>query len=551
MVIWSTRISRALLRLSRAASGKAKANSWAADQQRAALVEATGDFGRTLGFAGGAAELDAIVRRCFASRMVAPDVAKRMGLRHSSGLLLHGPPGTGKTLLARGLAKTLSTRPPKLVRGPEIFSHLLGASEEAIRRLFKAADEEWKVAGEASALHVIVFDEVDAVLRRRGSGSSDGSGAAARDGVVNQLLAKLDGLTEQTNVLTIATTNRIDLIDPAALRPGRLDVHVELNLPDADGRAEILAFHAAQLESGVLAEGLLELSHQGESGDATQDQQRCNVLHSLAHERTVNFSGAEIEAVIRNAASFALERALSEARGDARGVDRVEISEADLFRSAAEVEPMFGASAKRDEGWRGGCEAWRVDRSSDGGWVNAHARCTQRSDAVVAAASPPPRWRSSLALVGPRGAGKRDLAAQILAEQPQFVFQRSVDASLWASTNVERARDAMVQLFADATRAPRSVIVLRDVDLLAPELHATLLALLRQEATRTSSSRRGNGGDYAGAAQVERRLLVIATVNIDERVGAVEAAEAATSLFDERVPLYPGVLLKDLEKFKL
>ena len=160
-----------------------------------------------------------------------------------------GPPGTGKTLIARGIAKLLSDRKPILVRGPEVFSHLLGASEQAVRGLFKPADDEWARMGSQSSLHVVVLDECDSILRKRGGGATgDGSfGGAARDGVVNQILAKLDGLDDQSNLLVIGTTNRelparklmgpcinhgaivgcagMDLIDPAALRPVRLDGH--------------------------------------------------------------------------------------------------------------------------------------------------------------------------------------------------------------------------------------------------------------------------------------------------------------------------------------
>ena len=98
----------------------------------------------------------------------------------------------GNRVIARNLAAVLSAKPPKLVHGPEIFSHLLGSSEQALRDLFKAADNDWKRLGHDSALHVVVFDEVDAVRRRRG-GPGEG-GAAARDAVVNQLLSKVDGL---------------------------------------------------------------------------------------------------------------------------------------------------------------------------------------------------------------------------------------------------------------------------------------------------------------------------------------------------------------------
>ncbi|KAH8071617.1 hypothetical protein JL721_4117 [Aureococcus anophagefferens] len=169
---------------------------------------------------GGGEELSGVLRRVLMSRMVPAETRERLGLRHARGLLLHGPPGTGKTLIARGLARVLGDRKPVVVEGPEVFSHLLGASEQAVRGLFKPADDEWKRLGRASSLHVVVLDECDAIMRKRGGGETgDGSfGGAARDGVVNQLLAKLDGMSQQSNILVIGTTNRLDLVDPAALR---------------------------------------------------------------------------------------------------------------------------------------------------------------------------------------------------------------------------------------------------------------------------------------------------------------------------------------------
>lgn len=528
-----------------ATKAAAKANAWAADQQRAALAAASSDFAGAMGFAGGEREVEAITRRVFASRMVGGDVQKQLGVRHANGLLLYGPPGTGKTLLARGIAGVLSARPPKLVKGPEIFSHLLGASEEAIRRLFKAADDEWARSGESSALHVIVLDEVDSILRRRGSGSSDGSGAAARDGVVNQLLAKLDGLSEQNNLLVLATTNRIDLIDPAALRPGRLDVQIELNLPSEEGRRAILAHHAARLDPAVLR-GAGSASSM--AGFSLVDGE-CATLDELARSRTVNFSGAELEAVVRNAASFALERALDAPgvgplgeRAEARVGESLVLTPEDVFRSADEITPMFGSNARRRRRWSGArdAELWRVDRSGDAQWVEARGAARACAARVVSADATPPQRRASFAIVGPRGAGKRDLAAQVLAEEERFVFERLVDAALFESLDVERARSELVQLFADAARATRSAIVLRDVDLLRPELHTTLLALMRAEDAHDSTSIAAGADDAA-----ERRLLIVATVNAQggaARGRSGGEVSGAAALFDEHVMLQPGAL---------
>ena len=122
-------------------------------------------------------------------------------------------------MIAREIARILNAREPKVVNGPEIMDKFVGEAERNIRLLFKEAEEEWDAERENSALHVIIFDEFDAIAKKRGMLAGDGSGV--RDSCVNQLLSKLDGIAAINNVLVIGLTNRIDLIDPALLRPGR------------------------------------------------------------------------------------------------------------------------------------------------------------------------------------------------------------------------------------------------------------------------------------------------------------------------------------------
>ncbi len=180
------------------------------------------------------AQLDAIVRRVLASR-ASPEAAKRLGVGHVRGVLLSGPPGCGKTLLARELARALGAREPQIVNGPEILDKFVGEAERKVRELFAPAEAEFRQVGDASALHVVVFDEMDAIARRRGSLTGDTTGV--RDGVVNQLLAKMDGVVEAPNVLVVGCTNRPELIDEALLRPGRLEVQLQVRRPDALGCA--------------------------------------------------------------------------------------------------------------------------------------------------------------------------------------------------------------------------------------------------------------------------------------------------------------------------
>jgi len=234
-------------------------------------------------------QLDAIVRRVLASR-ASPEAAKRLGVGHVRGVLLSGPPGCGKTLLARELARALGAREPQIVNGPEILDKFVGEAERKVRELFAPAEAEFNQVGDASALHVIVFDEMDAIARRRGSLTGDTTGV--RDGVVNQLLAKMDGVVEAPNVLVVGCTNRPELIDEALMRPGRLEVQLQVRRPDAIGRRDIARIHTRQMkENGALALDAQEYVDDMGGGLAS---------------RTDLFSGAEIAGLVRAAASRAL-----------------------------------------------------------------------------------------------------------------------------------------------------------------------------------------------------------------------------------------------------
>lgn len=187
-----------------------------------------------LGIGGLDAEFNEIFRRAFNSRRFAASTIAKYGIQHVKGMLLYGPPGTGKTLIARKIADALNCVKPQVVNGPEIFDKFVGGSEEKIRALFEPAEKDMKEKGDESDLHVIIFDEIDAICRSRGSTGSSGTGV--NESVVNQLLSKMDGVDSLNNILIIGMTNRKDMIDEAILRPGRLEIHLEIGLPDLRGR---------------------------------------------------------------------------------------------------------------------------------------------------------------------------------------------------------------------------------------------------------------------------------------------------------------------------
>lgn len=142
----------------------------------------------SMGIGGLDNEFAMIFRRAFASRIFPPGLIEKMGIQHVKGILLFGPPGTGKTLIARQIGKALQAREPKIVNGPEILNKFVGQSEENIRKLFADAEKEYKEKGDESGLHIIIFDELDAICKQRGS-KNDGTGVG--DTVVNQLLSKV------------------------------------------------------------------------------------------------------------------------------------------------------------------------------------------------------------------------------------------------------------------------------------------------------------------------------------------------------------------------
>ena len=125
------------------------------------------------------------------------------------------------------------------MNGPEVESKWVGEAEKNIRALFEEAQAEFEEKGpDNSSLHVVIFDEIDAIAKKRG-----GAHAKSRDGALNQLLCCLDGVESLDNVLIFGLTNRKDCLDPALLRPGRLEVQLDIGLPDAKGREDILNIH--------------------------------------------------------------------------------------------------------------------------------------------------------------------------------------------------------------------------------------------------------------------------------------------------------------------
>ena len=204
-----------------------------------------------------------------------PDQYTKFGLSPSKGVLFFGPPGTGKTLLAKAVATEVSANFIS-VKGPELLSMWYGESESNIRDIFDKA--------RAAAPTVVFLDELDSIAKARGGNMGDAGGASDR--VVNQLLTEMDGMNAKKNVFIIGATNRPDQIDPAILRPGRLDQLIYVPLPDEEGRLSILS---AQLRKTPLEPGL--------------------DLRAIA-KLTNGFTGADLSYIVQRAAKFAIKESI-------------------------------------------------------------------------------------------------------------------------------------------------------------------------------------------------------------------------------------------------
>jgi len=388
-----------------------------------------------MGIGGLDKEFSSIFRRAFASRIFPPGLIEKLGIQHVKGILLYGPPGTGKTLIARRIGKMLNAREPKVINGPEVLNKYVGQSEENIRKLFADAEKEYKEKGEESGLHIIIFDELDAVCKQRGSGAGGGTGVG--DSVVNQLLSKLDGVDQLNNILVIGMTNRMDMIDDALLRPGRLEQHVEISLPDEKGRVQIFNIHTAKMRSN-------------------KNLDRDVSLEDLAR-RTKNFSGAEISGLVRAATSYALSRhvKVGTVAGVADDVDKITVNRDDFEHAFDDVQPAFGVSGEQMQSLlRGGIIHFSpfIDNILNEGQL-----------IVQQVKEPDSTPLFSAILHGPPGSGKTALAAKIALDS-DYPLIKLISPDNMIGFNESMKIEHMRRIFDDAYKSPLSVVLIDNIE---------------------------------------------------------------------------------------
>lgn len=441
-----------------------------------------------MGIGGLDKQFKEIFRKAFASRIF-PGLMKQFGTTHVRGILLYGPPGCGKTLIARQIGKILNAKEPKIVNGPEVLDKFVGGSEEKIRALFADAEQEQAEKGDNSQLHIIIFDEMDAIMKTRGSSRSD---SGVGDSIVNQLLSKIDGVDSLNNILLIGMTNRKDMIDEAILRPGRLEVHIEITLPDEQGRLQILNIKTASMKQNKRI-----------SDEAVQK------LPYLASE-TKNYTGAELEGLVRNATSFALSRHIDPQKMNQVDEKSIKVEWADFERALEETVPAFGNKDSNE------LQSYFSNGLCDFGSAHSELQASiERLVNQVRNSSRTPLL--SVMLEGAVGCGKTAIAAWA-AHTSSFPFVRMISPDVMIGKSDAEKCNLLLRIFGDSYRSPLSIIFIDDIERLieftpsgnrfSNTILQTLLILLRK------------------IPQAPCRLMIIATSSIAHLLEDLQLTQA-------------------------
>jgi transitional endoplasmic reticulum ATPase len=357
-----------------------------------------------------------------------PELFDKMGIEPPKGVLLHGPPGTGKTLIAKAVANESNANFFTL-SGPEIMSKYYGQSEENLRKIFEEAIE--------NAPSIIFIDEIDSIAPKREETHGD-----VERRVVAQLLANMDGLKERGKVIVIGATNRVSALDPALRRPGRFDREIEIGIPDKKGRREILEIHTRgmPLADDVNLDKLAEMTH--------------------------GYSGADLEALCKEAAMRTLRKILPDIDLDAESIpaeilNKLEATDKDFYEAFKGLTP----SAMREVviespniGWDdiGGLQNAKQELQEAVEWPIRYSELFLQMDA-----NPP----KGILLFGPPGTGKTLLAKAVASEsEANFI---SVKGPEFISKWVGESEKAVRETFRKARQAAPCIIFFDELDAIA------------------------------------------------------------------------------------
>jgi len=353
-----------------------------------------------------------------------PELFHRLNIDPPKGVLFYGPSGTGKTLMAKAVSQE-SNAYFISINGPEIMSKFYGASEGRLREIFDDAEK--------NAPSIIFIDEIDSIAPKR----SDTSGEVERR-VVSQLLSLMDGLQGRGHIIVVGATNRINALDEALRRPGRFDREIEFGVPTVKGRKEIFQIHTR--------------------GMPLEDDVALNRYSEITH----GFAGADIMAVCREAALFALRRILPKINLDepipSDIIQELRISDKDFIQAINMVEP----SAMReimidipDISWEdvGGLEDIKSELQEAVEWPLKYPKLFEKAGI---------RPLNGIILFGPPGCGKTLLAKAVASEsQCNFITVKGPEIlSKWVGESQKSIRE----IFRKGRQASPSIIYFDEID---------------------------------------------------------------------------------------